>query len=795
MIHQIDIERFGSFEGFQWRTSMRDVPGNNVQNFKKLNILYGRNYSGKTTLSRIFRSLQESRLPWGHEECRFSVRGEHPDLDHTQVAGHPYDIRVYNKDFVNDNLSFLTDQRGGKIETFAIVGGENKALVERIAALRESLGSVELKRGARHDTAQATDKTRRAGTRANAAREALDEQLRRQANDVIKKDRVIGHAGYNIESIKSDIAAIAAKNINALSEDDRAAKAALLKEEPLAQIGASASFVPAFDPLYEEARPLLTLAIEPTKPLQDLLDDVALQAWVKDGMGHHKDKRETCAFCRQPLPPDLWQVLSDHFNQESEKLAASIEACLDKVRVEARDNAIMPTVEGSQLYASERSTFDKAKTQLAKSLAAYKTDLAKLEDSLVKRRASLFRPVRLPLCDFDSLEAASAVASFNESISASNRRSSTLSKDKEAARTALRVNVVKLFVDALDLPSKEANIATLKEKSREARTAEDALRHIERGIDQDIKGLEAQQKDERKGAKRVNELLNHFFGHGSVQLEAVNDGTATGVKFQIMRGGHPAYHLSEGECSLIAFCYFMAKLDAPDSSGKELIVYIDDPISSLDSNHVFFVYSLIETLIAAPAKNADGTNRFKYKQLFISTHNLDFLKYLKRLSRPGKDVQHFIVERHGESSSRLSLMPRYLKDYVTEFNYLFHQIHKCSVEPAEGATHEHFFSFGNNLRKFMEAYLYFKYPHGFGQEDSSLRIERFFAGDDMSAVVASRLSNEASHLGEAFDRSMSPIDIPEIRGIAAYVMSKIEAADKDQYDSLMTSIGAGTVPA
>jgi len=47
---------------------------------------------------------------------------------------------------------------------------------------------------------------------------------------------------------------------------------------------------------------------------------------------------------------------------------------------------------------------------------------------------------------------------------------------------------------------------------------------------------------------------------------------------------------------------------------------IDDPISSLDSNHVFFVFSLIDSIIAKPKK---------YTQLFISTHNLDFLKYIK----------------------------------------------------------------------------------------------------------------------------------------------------------------------
>ena len=30
-------------------------------------------------------------------------------------------------------------------------------------------------------------------------------------------------------------------------------------------------------------------------------------------------------------------------------------------------------------------------------------------------------------------------------------------------------------------------------------------------------------------------------------------------------------------------------------------------------------------------------------------------------------------------TSKISIMPKYLKEYVTEFNYLFHQLYKCSV--------------------------------------------------------------------------------------------------------------------
>src|SRR5690606_32426944 len=165
--------------------------------------------------------------------------------------------------------------------------------------------------------------------------------------------------------------------------------------------------------------------------------------------------------------------------------------------------------------------------------------------------------------------------------------------------------------------------------------------------------------DEEKGALKVNEYLNNFFGHDFLTLQALEDTDVLGgkkIRFEIIRNGKKAHHLSEGECSLIAFCYFMAKLEDIETKGTKPIIWIDDPISSLDSNHIFFVYSLINSEIVA---------KQDFEQLFISTHNLDFLKYLKRL--PNRDkTQSFIVIREGQKS-HFKLMPKYLKDYVTEF--------------------------------------------------------------------------------------------------------------------------------
>ncbi|MBF4344353.1 hypothetical protein EAY39_27115, partial [Vibrio anguillarum] len=120
---------------------------------------------------------------------------------------------------------------------------------------------------------------------------------------------------------------------------------------------------------------------------------------------------------------------------------------------------------------------------------------------------------------------------------------------------------------------------------------------------------------------------------------------------------------SEGECSLLAFCYFLAKLDDVATKDSKPIIWIDDPISSLDGNHIFFIYSLL---------NAEVVEKGKFAQLFVSTHNLDFLKYLKRLkdnylTAEGDKVKcqkaYFVVVRQDKKST-LQVMPSYLKEYV-----------------------------------------------------------------------------------------------------------------------------------
>ncbi len=64
---------------------------------------------------------------------------------------------------------------------------------------------------------------------------------------------------------------------------------------------------------------------------------------------------------------------------------------------------------------------------------------------------------------------------------------------------------------------------------------------------------------------------------------------------------------------------------------QKTIVFLDDPISSLDTNHISQVYSLINSYFfrknVDPDKPAKVVNCFK--QLFISTHNFEFFSILR----------------------------------------------------------------------------------------------------------------------------------------------------------------------
>lgn len=796
-IKKIDsIKNMAVYDDFQWSSSVRDA-GNNIEEFKNLNILYGRNYSGKTTLSRIFRALETGTISdkYSSPEFQLSFDGG-STATQSSLSNHGQIVRVFNEDFVRDNLRFIVDDEQ-TINSFAILGEDNTKLEEEIENHEAELGSEEDKSGLLGELLGAEEKFNGAQKDYDDKSSGLEGKLRDKANKAgtgIKHNKTFGDANYNVPKIKADISTVTKDTYSPLTDEQVGKFHDLLREEPKSEILESSTFNLQYSAISSKAKELIEKKIQASDPIQELLNDAALASWVRSGRGHHQEKRDKCAFCGSDLPEDLWEKLDKHFNQESEELRQALETLLGSIERERSRVPNLLKIKNSDFYSSFTADLDSLAEQLSTLSVSYSKSLNSIKEQVEKRRDDIFTPLEFKTSETIE-EALNAVRdSYEELRNESNQLTASLSADQSEARAALRLHEVYTFINDIKYEDECTAMQALDLAKGEAKEAKGT---VEEKVDvkrKKIAELKAQLKDESKGADRVNDYLNNFFGHQSLSLKAIeeNPGNAlSGYRFEVTRNDKKAFHLSEGECSLIAFCYFMAKLEDIETKGNQPIIWIDDPISSLDANHIFFVYSLINAKIVTPEKYEDGgetKERDRFKQLFISTHNLDFLKYLKRL--PGalnkKKSQYFIITRTNQVSN-ITLMPRYLKDYVTEFNFLFHQIYKCAHAEVEcDENHDCYYNFGNNARKFLEAFLYYKYPNASGKDD---KLSRFFGGDGLASSLTDRINNEFSHLEGVFERSVSPIDVPEMKTTASFILRKIEEKDPDQYSALLQSIG------
>jgi wobble nucleotide-excising tRNase len=786
MILRIDIKNFGSFSDFVWNTQIKKEDGK-IVDFKKLNILYGRNYSGKTTLSRLVRCLETGELPAKYALPEFSLKTDAGTIPQTGIASHSHHIRVFNKDFVDDNLSFLQDDEG-KVEPFAVLGGDNTKIEKEIEEKEKSLGSAGEKSGLRYDHAQKHLKWEQKVAELKKATDAKTKSLRNKARELKQSPDVYGDVNYDIRKIEVDLSSVQKKKIPALTQEEEDKLRQLLKQDSLPEIKQSPEPDLKLEGLRKAANALVTKEIKPSKPIQDLLDDALLQTWAKQGIPLHQEKRTTCGFCGNPLPDDLWEKLDQHFSKESKDLDEALTDLLGKVEAEDRRAQSLLSVKKDNFYPDLHSDFEATETKISGLIQSYSKALKAITSALKQRQGDPFKTQSTLEDDKVSQELGDALSEITPLIEKHTKTSESLGTEQNKAKKTIRLSELSAFITTINLTKTEGDIALLSNEANALQADAAAASKLVVEQEKAIEELRKKLRDERRGAEKVNEYLSHYFGHDSLKLVAIEEkeGEEQGIRFEIRRGDNKAYNLSDGECSLIAFCYFMAKLQSAESEGKDLIIYIDDPISSLDSDHIFFAFSLIQGLIAAPIEDDSGNKVDRYKQLFISTHNLDFLKFLKRLSKPkigGKE--HFLLVRT-ESGSLLELMPFYLQQYVTEFHYLFDQICACTEASKITEGHHCFFSFGNNLRKFLEIYLFFKFPFcEDSQRDYNRRIGRFFDDDPASEPMVMRVTNELSHGGEVFDRSVRPIEHAEISKMAFYVLTKIKIQDPDQYSDLL----------
>ena len=782
-----EIKNMAVFKDFAWDSSALEQ-GHPLE-LKQVNVLYGRNYSGKTTLSRIIRAFETGNLSNKYIAPSFTLLlDDGKELTEGDIQRGNLLVRVFNEDFIRDNLQFVANP-DSDIVPFAVLGEDNARIEAEIKVIADRLGSDDIESPTGLYAKKSSAKTAYSQAKAahTAAEDSLNKQKRKKATDqkIGIKYQVARYnvQNYDIRNLNEDIASVLADSYQSPDDSQIAAYETALTEQrknPAKGLIAPQLLLPK---LVLECKEICERKIGSSEKIQELLRDAALEQWVKQGMERNKD-REICAFCGQPITGSRWDELNKHFDEETEELLRDIETFLGKIEIERAkiDSAFNP--DKTCFYATFTSGLDNIISEYETFKTAYLDCMDKLKTLAEKRKANIHKEIIFEYAE-QKLSCDTIFSSYKSLQEKSNSYGDSIGAARSEAQTALRYVEVERYLNEIGYADQVNNIDALKREEDQKKKVFEAVCNEITELEKAIAEKRRLLNDEEKGAQRVNSLLSTYFGHKYLSLQAVNyehDGSKK-IYFEVVRNGEKAFHLSEGECSLIAFCYFIARLNDAETSGKKPIIWIDDPISSLDGNHIYFVYSLITQEILA---------KDDYDQLFITTHNLQFLKYLRVLSINNHNSEdkgiartNMLIQRRGDDSIIVP-MPKYLKEHGTEFNHWFECIYKCANLSSLSDENVYLFeSFGNNARKFLETYLYYRYPD---KDTFNMHLSRFFGEHEVPQIIVRKVSDELSHGDGDLENHDIPFDEPEVVAAAKLLLDRLKAIDEEQFNSLLSSI-------
>ncbi|MBS5860180.1 AAA family ATPase [bacterium] len=731
MIKRILINKLGRFNNFNF---------NGVDDFKRFNVFYGWNYSGKTTLSRAFMVFDTKKIP-EHYDDGFDFTLEKFDGNilnpNTEADRNSLQTKVFNSDYVEDNL-FFKDTGASNILVLADNAQETMSKIEQLTTeIKSSIANI-----AKFKTQQAENKTYLEDRRTEEARK-IKENLHCTftASTFLKYERKLKEENSIETHIIEDDDELCKKRSVAIAEKNK---------ENIEQI----PLLPIID--IEKLKELLNETVSITAPLTRLSNNKEAEKWVREGLALH-NSTEVCFYCGQPLNETIINELNAHFDKRYNDFITKIETQQNSIKPISSFNDILPDT--AKFYDQFENKYLKDKEILEDLRKQYNKVVKQIQQLLSNKLKSVTQPINFDI-DYDFTTLNTQIQKINDGvIKEHNTFNENFEKQKEAALEELCGHYVAEIIVGKDYTGAE------KAMNDAGIGIEKTTKEIDEK-EKEKKSLEAKISESVAGAEKVNTILKRLF-MGKTEIELAQKSPIETKKYILKRNGKPAHHLSEGEKTAISFAHFLASLESKDLVDKygEIILYIDDPISSLDNNHIYAVYAEIERL-------RQEDNKRKYKQLFISTHNYHLFRLLTE--RDEKHIGIYYIKRNREDSV-IENFSKGILQQKAEYSFLFNQIKKYIDN-----SNEDDYIIGHFLRRFLEIFATYKNPTKCElrtriQQIVDLKTE--YKTNEILLQAVYKTINEESHTYITNE----VINNGSIKNTAEAVLEFVKMVDPDQY--------------
>lgn len=722
-----------------------DVPtGALLHKFKPYNLVYGFNGSGKTTLSRLIESLGDAglseNLADGAEFAFALSDGSTPSHSAPKNVASRY-ISVFNEDYVDRTLTW----KDGTARPIIYLGQEQAELAAQLAKLEAD------------ESAAAQEETLR-NSEFSSARRAL-ETKRRDVARLIAEELALGRR-YTAANLKADYDAGTFTPESKLHAEERRRLKEVINRTDL----------PAPIPKLRVSTSGDTVAEFVSETLSTQVAEVAIAAlerrkdalvWVQEGIDLHSNE-EDCLFCGGSLTSSRVEALRTALRSGFDTLASKINEA--QQRVEAFRQACQAQ---KDWLAGLGEALPNFKSDLSRSVG----ELLKLPENglaagaawrgqLEKKRANpdaAIVPFDLHDASWDGA-LAETVGAFNVVVENNNAALADFSNEQARAREKLKAHHLADHQTAYEQAVAADSGAAATKDSSTAKLAD---------IRAQIGKVREQLRSHGPAAAELNKLLKSYLGHSQISLEATEDG------YKICRDGKVSRKpLSEGEKTAVAFCYFLTSLQSEGRKISDLIIVLDDPISSLDARAMTHVVALIRKRFSTVS------------QLFLLTHNLEFMREMKKWlgKRYENETAEFLfvetgINKDGKRSSTIVKLPKLIRDYESEYHYLYSLVRFLAEKPDD--TERFAYLMPNAIRKVLDIFLAFKDPGASGLEPKVDNLLRNYPDLDAARVKGmERLAQLESHsesIGDVI--TFSAYTLSQVADAAKCLLELIELVD------------------
>lgn len=584
MIDEISIAGIATF----------DVQPEKMDALSQFNYLFGSNGTGKTTISRVI--ADEDSFP----TCKVTWKG-----------GTKLQSMVYNRDFVERNFDQSAELKG----VFTL-GEKQVDTLAKIDAAKKELDALTGEIEGLNQTLQGADGT--GGKRAELVEleSALKEKCwaQKKKHDEKLQGAFEGYRG-SAEKFKGKVIQELTSNsatLLTLAELEKKSESVFGKSPTSEQ---SIAVIDITKLLAHESNPILKKRVigKEDVDIAGMIKKLGNSDWIREGRPFYEVNEGFCPFCQQSTDEKFAQSLNDYFDETFETDSKSIEDLATNYETDAArvQQQIMSIIEAPSRF------LDVEKMKTEKELLDSKITINKQRLAGKKKEAS--RVVELESVSNVTETISSLIESANDLIKKHNEMVANISKE----RSMLTAQVWKYVLEEIkaDLASyqtaRNGLNKAIESLTKQITTATENKR--KKGIE--IRELEKKTTSVQPTIDGINAILSSF-GFQGFSIAKV----ASGTSYKLVRsdGSDAQDTLSEGEKTFVTFLYFYHLLKGSDSESgvtNDRVVVFDDPVSSLDSDILFIVGSLIKGLFDE-VRSCTG----HIKQVFVLTHNVYFHK-------------------------------------------------------------------------------------------------------------------------------------------------------------------------